>query len=1024
MKCRVERVCRAIALFAVVPWMISGCGDDGLPAFAPGLQSLTITTDEDQMVTFDALMAIEGDHEGLRVEGPAAPDGHTAVVANGNPQRIQVRPKPDFNGSFNVTYFVVSGGDRIAARATILVAPVNDAPVAIAAERKIQNRSAIELEARDVDGDTLRYELVGKPQHGEIVGTGRTVEYVPELGYFGADAFSFRVSDGVLTSAPAELSLEVSIGANPVAFPAALTVDEDHELAVVLRGVDEQVATLIFRVSKQPQHGRLSGTAPDLTYTPDENYHGPDVIEFFVDDGEFTSSVAAVNLTIEPVNDLPVGDAQTVNVTEDEDGAITLTASDVETTALTFEAPSEPAHGQLQGSGTSWTYTPEPNFHGTDHFTFRVSDGDARSEPTTVTIEVAPVDDLPAATALLRTIDEDSEVELTLSGGDIDTAGEVTLDVTAQPQHGRLVGDPPAVTYIPEPNFHGTDRFTYTASVGDVTSFPALVEIEVLSINDPPVVTDIVVSTDEDTPVEIALPGSDVDEGDELSFSVDTSTGSGTWSSDGQHRTYAPALNENGRRTFTFTVSDQSVAVTGTVTIEIAAINDAPVAVDDFVMTEPATPILVDVIDNDSDVDSPFALTVVVPPARGTATIDEETGRLLYTPPDDLIGTELITYTITDAEGATAMAVAHIGVGEFPPGAPAERLVALDDGITATVSHDGRYIAFATQRPLVEGDHNDKPDVYLLDRATRQLTRVSRGIDGVDSNGYSAQPKITPDGRFIVFDSFASNLVSGDTNEQHDVFRFERRTNAIVRVSVSTGGTQGSNASLIADVSDDGNLVAFHSYAPDLVDNDVNGRADVFVRDIALGTTSRISVGPTGEGGNGDSGEPAISGDGRFVAFSSSATNLVPDDTNRFSDVFLFDRQDGTMERVSVTAGGEQADKLSSFPTISREGSSVLFVTSAALVPGEPDGGVFLRELREETSTTVRVADATDVMWAQLSADGRYALTSSHVVTVIEIATGQSRVLISGGFSPILSGNSRYVVWLTADGLYAGPNPL
>jgi cysteine-rich repeat protein len=192
----------------------------------------------------------------------------------------------------------------------------------------------------------------------------------------------------------------------------------------------------------------------------------------------------------------------------------------------------------------------------------------------------------------------------------------------------------------------------------------------------------------------------------------------------------------------------------------------------------------------------------------------------------------------------------------------------------------------------------------------------------------------------VVFHSFASNLVAGDTNNAPDVFAHDLTTGTTTRVSVSSSGTQGTQQSVGAQISGDGRFVAFDSDAPNLVAGDLNGRTDVFVHDRVSGVTERASVSSLGAEGNNRSGfvdPPSLSFDGRYVAFTSGASNLVPDDTNNRVDVMVRDRTLATTVRVNVAADGTEADGSSSlWANVSADGSVVVYASSATnLVPDD-----------------------------------------------------------------------------------------
>jgi hypothetical protein len=260
----------------------------------------------------------------------------------------------------------------------------------------------------------------------------------------------------------------------------------------------------------------------------------------------------------------------------------------------------------------------------------------------------------------------------------------------------------------------------------------------------------------------------------------------------------------------------------------------------------------------------------------------------------------------------------------------------------------------------VPGDTNGTRDAFVHDRQTGTTERVSVASDGTQGNGFSNPDSINGDGRFVVFSSFASNLVQADTNQQIDVFVRDRQARTTQRVSISGTNQQADGSSTRADISADGRFVVFTSAATNLVAGDVNGTDDVFVRDLQAGTTQRVSVSSSGAEANGRSPSngirggirfgPAINADGRFVVFDSQATNLVPGDTNTCSqqgaysftvlgscpDVFVHDRQAGTTQRVSIDTAGVQANDASTDPAINGDGSVVAFFSAASnLVAGD-----------------------------------------------------------------------------------------
>lgn len=313
--------------------------------------------------------------------------------------------------------------------------------------------------------------------------------------------------------------------------------------------------------------------------------------------------------------------------------------------------------------------------------------------------------------------------------------------------------------------------------------------------------------------------------------------------------------------------------------------------------------------------------------------------------------------------------VAYGPTGSTVPGATVT-VLGVPDRLTATTDINGRYaiddvpegtyqvVASAAgvstsdpQQVAVHGKKaNGKAD-FALPRPS-PTKRVSLAADGAQGDDDAWWPRLSADGSLVAWASPASNLVPDDTNNDVDVFVTDRRTGAIERVSVASDGTQADAFSLLPDISADGRYVGFSSGATNLVPGDTNGRSDVFVRDRSTGKTERVSVASGAVQADGSSRDPAISADGRFVAFDSDGTNLVPGDTNGHVDVFVRDRQTGTTEMVPAPEGTEGGT-----PSISADGRMVVYLTSGgpmgfqvfsydrqarttALVSAGPDGGI------------------------------------------------------------------------------------
>ena len=270
------------------------------------------------------------------------------------------------------------------------------------------------------------------------------------------------------------------------------------------------------------------------------------------------------------------------------------------------------------------------------------------------------------------------------------------------------------------------------------------------------------------------------------------------------------------------------------------------------------------------------------------------------------------------------------------------------------ITPDGRFVTFDTDAPiLVPDDTNDTSDVFLVDRSSHSTERVSVASNGRQGNGDSIDADLTPDGRFVVFDSQSSNLVPDDDNGTWDVFLRDRRAGTTERVTVSQSGRSPNGPSYLASISANARYVAFLSLATNLVAGASGNFEKVYLRDRLAGTTELVSVGMSAVA-NMDSAwfVPSISADGRFVAFSWS----LCDECGR--DLYVRDRLLGITEQVSVNSQGGQANGGSYNPCISADGRYVVFDSDATnLVLGQPPivGDMYLRDRLSHTTERVSV---------------------------------------------------------------------
>jgi len=295
-------------------------------------------------------------------------------------------------------------------------------------------------------------------------------------------------------------------------------------------------------------------------------------------------------------------------------------------------------------------------------------------------------------------------------------------------------------------------------------------------------------------------------------------------------------------------------------------------------------------------------------------------------------------------------------------------------------SPDGTKIAFSSSASnLTPGDTDNDRDIFVKDLTTGVITLVSTNAAGVQGNSDDALPyTFSPDGTKIAFASLSSNLVPGDTNNRVDVFVKNLATGDIALVSSDVAGNEGDNHSgggVRAVFSPDGTKIAFMSSASNLVPGDTNNQTDIFIKDLNTGAITLVSTNETGNQGNSTSSQPVFSSDGTKIAFESNASNLAPGDTNARGDIFVKDLTTGAITLVSINETGHQGNGFSSEPVFSLDGTKIAFVSSASnFVSGDTNGAgdIFIVHLQDDQSTTFHGGAAPDTFYGGAGNDVVY----------------------------------------------------
>ncbi|MFT5128277.1 MAG: hypothetical protein ACI8W8_001886 [Rhodothermales bacterium] len=628
----------------------------------PIASDASFTTDEDIPLTH-SVAGNDADGDPLTF---ALVSGPVPLTADGN---FTYLPAANFAGTESFTFTVNDGfADSATGVATLVVAPVNDPPVADSASVTATEDTPLTgtLSGSDIDSSFSFSQVSGNVS----IASDGSFTYTPAADFAGNDNFVFRVSDGSLTDT-ATFSVTVTpVNDPPIATLASFSTDEDAPLLDAVTASDIDSPALQFT---HISGSVILATDGNFTYIPPAEFAGSDNFTFQVSDGD-ASSTAVASISIAPVDDTPIADAASFTTVEDTPLTAAVSASDVDSADLSFSLVSGPIALATDGS---FTYTPPADFAGANSFSFRVSDGNSSANGR-VDILVTPVNDAPSALRDSFTIAEDSPAQIfDLLANDTDADNDPLT----------LIGGP--FSYAPPANFHGSASFCYIVSDGQATD-SATVLISITAANDAPSADSAAFTTVEDTPIIGQLTGADLD-GEAYSFSL--ISGAISLATDGNF-TYNPPANFHGSRTFRFKTSDgfaDSAIATGS--ISITPVNDPPVVVpDEFVIPEDSV-LIDDILANDSDVDSTITAVLLADVANGSLSLASD-GNFSYTPVANFAGSDSFSYQAFDGEYSISASVSiTISAINDPPVALAASFSTLEDtpltGQVAASDSDG-----------------------------------------------------------------------------------------------------------------------------------------------------------------------------------------------------------------------------------------------------------------------------------------------------------------------------------------------
>ncbi|EPA1954967.1 tandem-95 repeat protein [Vibrio alginolyticus] len=667
-------------------------------------QDLAYIMDEDGTITFtqEQLLGYASDVDGDDLAAFNVQVGANASVVDNGDGTYTVTPDTDFNGELGLTFDISDGQETISSSIDLTVRPINDAPVPEDKTFEVEEDGTLIFTdadllagATDIEGDNLTVEGVSYDGGDGILtdnGNG-TYTFAPNENFNGDVNFSFDVSDGTDTvSANIDVSV-TPVDDAPVSGNLAYSVDEDGSIRLSQEQLLSQASDVegdALTASNLSVDGNATVTQNDdgsFTITPDADFNGDIDISFDISDGTNTVQTTA-DLTVNPINDLPVPQDQQFSV--EEDGTLIFTdadllsgATDIEGDNLTVEGVSyDGGDGILidNGNGT-YTFAPNENFNGDVNFSFDVSDG-TDTVSANIDVSVTPVDDAPVSGNLAYSVDEDGSIRLSQEQllsqasdveGDALTASNLSVDGNATVTQN----DDGSFTITPDADFNGDIDISFDISDGTNT-VQATADLTVNPINDLPVPQDQQFSVEEDGTLQFTdadlLAGATDIEGDDLSVTgisyegtdgVLTDNGDGTYS-------FAPNENFNGDVNFSFDVSDGTDTVSANVDVSVTPVNDPPVAGSTSYTVHEDNSITISdaqLLANSSDLEGDVSIdSVSYSGGDGVLQINGD-GTYTFSPNENFNGEVTLDVVVADEEGSTDVTTAGITVLEVndPP---------------------------------------------------------------------------------------------------------------------------------------------------------------------------------------------------------------------------------------------------------------------------------------------------------------------------------------------------------------------
>ncbi|WP_209369620.1 tandem-95 repeat protein [Priestia megaterium] len=866
----------------------------------PTVPNYTVTNPEDTVAIGTVIGSdIDGNPLTYRV-GTRPTNGIVTVNPNG---QFVYTPNLNFNGTDQFTVIVDDGqGGTATSVVTIINTPVNDNPVT-------QNYAVItnedtplvgQIQATDVDGNLLTFQLQSPPTNGTVIVTNSgAYTYTPNLNFNGSDQFTVLVSDGQGGTAVSTVTVTVTpVNDAPTVPNYTFSTQEDSPVVGAVVGTDVDGNPLSYQLQNGPTNGIAAVNADGtFSYQPNLNFNGTDQFTVLVSDGQGGTAVSTVTINVIPVNDPPITSNVSFTIAEDSTLINQIVAVDPDGNPLTFSLQTAPGNGVavVNADGT-FSYQPNLNFNGTDQFTVLVSDGQGGTAVSTVTVTVTPVNDAPTVPNYTFSTQEDSPVVGAVVGTDVD-GNPLSYQLQNGPTNGvAVVNADGTFSYQPNLNFNGTDQFTVLVSDGQGGTAVSTVTINVIPVNDPPITSNVSFTIAEDSTLINQIVAVDPD-GNSLTFSLQTAPGNGVAvvNADGTF-SYQPNLNFNGTDQFTVLVSDgQGGTAVSTVTVTVTPVNDAPTVPNYTFSTQEDSPVVGAVVGTDMD-GNPLSYQLQNGPTNGVAVVNAD-GTFSYQPNLNFNGTDQFTVLVSDGQGGTAVSTVTINV--IPVNDPP-----ITSNVSFTIAEDSTLI-----NQIVAVDPDGNPLTFSLQ------TAPGNGVAVVNADGtFSYQPNLNFNGT----DQFT------------------------VLVSDGQGGTAVSTVTVIVTPVNDAPTVPNYTFSTQedspvvgaVVGTDVDGNP----------LSYQLQNGPT-------NGIAAVNADGTF----SYQPNLNFNGTDQFT-VLVSDGQGGTaVSTVTINVIPVNDPPITSNVSFTIAEDSTLINQIVAM---DPDGNPLTFSLQTAPGNGVAVVNA------------------------------------------------------------------